>query len=441
MGTVSLTSSDPRGVFPTTIVFTAADEGVKSIDGISLRPPGPQTITATAPDGTVGSVSIAVINLGPSGLTVSTDHQAINEGDTLTLSGAFTNPDPQDTHTVTVVWGDGSHTTQPLGAGVFQFQVTHQFTHSPAAPATAFPIAVTVTDAAGGTTTGEADVAVANVPPTLPPSGGIATGDAGGPFGQTIPFTDPGTDAWTATADYGDGTGPHPVPIAGHTLTLDHVYTGEGTFTIKITLQDGAGGTATLTEQAVVFLPGTTGVKLIVIPAGQSGTITIPGAVVTLQNLGGTTPAVLAVGLVRPKVLAGLKGSPSADPTQLVSAYDIRQLNAGPDSILTAQLTYPKGRSGRRPDDALLRPDRRRLLPGQGQHQGQRLVCRRQAGPDRHVHTRHHVDADGGGSGGNGIHVVDPGPDGDAHVNVDFGQPADGGYGHVAVSVDVRRAG
>jgi predicted outer membrane repeat protein len=343
VGPVTLTSDDPRAVLPTNIVFTAADNGVKKISGLSLRPPGPHTITATATDGTVGSVSVGVTNLGPTGLVLQTDHPSIQEGGTLTLSGSFTNPDPQDTHTVDIKWGDGGHTDQPLGAGVFQFQITHQYaTPSPTGTA-GFPISVTVTDAAGGSTAGNANVFVSNVPPQLPPSGGGATGDAGQPFGQIIPFNDPGTDNWTAVADYGDGTGNQPVPVSGHTLDLNHVYAAEGTFTVHVTLSDGNGGTATLTETAAVFPPGTTGIQVITVPPGGTATLTIPGAVITLSNLGGTTTAVLLAGDVNPAVLKGLTGSPSADPTQLVTAYDIRVLTAGPDSVLTAQLTYPNG--------------------------------------------------------------------------------------------------
>src|SRR6202044_3784366 len=91
------------------------------------------------------------------------------------------------------------------------------------------------------------------------------------------------------------------------------------------------------------------GVQVVAVPPGDTETVTIPGAIVTLSNLGGTTTAYLLAGVVNPATLKGLTGSPSADPTQLVSAYDIRVLTAGPDSILTAQLTYPNGEPGANP--------------------------------------------------------------------------------------------
>ena len=114
-------------------------------------------------------------------------------------------------------------------------------------------------------------------------------------------------------------------------------------------MSDGNGGIATLTETAVVFLPGTTNIQVAVVPPGDTETVTIPGAIITLSNLGGTTTAILLAGDVKPSSLSGLKGSPSADPTQLVSAFDIRVLTPGPDSVLTAQLTYPNGQPAANP--------------------------------------------------------------------------------------------
>src|SRR5205085_10877456 len=75
----------------------------------------------------------------------------------------------------------------------------------------------------------------------------------------------------------------------------------------------------------------------------DTGTLSIAAATVTLSNLGGTTPAVLLLGSVDLKALAGLAGSPTQDPAQLVAAYDVRVLDPGPASTLTAQLTYPNG--------------------------------------------------------------------------------------------------
>ncbi len=349
VGTVALSSDDPHAVLPD-VVFTTSDQGVKQVDGLVLWPPGPHRITATAADGTAGTTGfIDVTDLGPSELQLGTSASSIPEGSTLTLSGSFTDPDPFSTHTLNVTWGDGETTVQPLAAGVFQFQLTHLYLMHTPPGADDDPISVTVTDEAGASTSGSASVFVTDVPPTLPPSGGGAFADAGGPLGQVIPFSAPGEDTYTAVANFGDGTGEQPVPVSGHNLDLNHVYTAEGTYPVTVTVSDDDGGSATLTETAAIFRPGTTGVKVVVVPVNQSETISIPGAIVTLDNLGGTTPAVLLVGLVNPADLAKLSGSPSANSADLVAAYEIRVLTPGPDSILTAQLTYPNGQPAANP--------------------------------------------------------------------------------------------
>ena len=124
-GTITLTSDSLRATLPGPITFTSDDQGEKEIGGLILWPPGPHTITATATDGTTGSVSVGVIDLGPSNLSLQTDQSSIPEGSSLTLSGSFANPDPQSTHIVDIKWGDGAETVQPLAAGVFQFQLAH----------------------------------------------------------------------------------------------------------------------------------------------------------------------------------------------------------------------------------------------------------------------------------------------------------------------------
>jgi hypothetical protein len=88
---------------------------------------------------------------------------------------------------------------------------------------------------------------------------------------------------------------------------------------------------------------------MIVVPAGQTATITIGGATVTLSNLGGTTPAIVVVGKIDPAALKGLRNSPANDPTQLVAAFELRVIAAGPDSVLTATLSFPNGAAGVNP--------------------------------------------------------------------------------------------
>ena len=70
-------------------------------------------VTVTDDDGGsgTGSTSLTVNNVAPSALTADLSDDDINEGDSTTFSGAFTDPGTQDTHTLTITWGDGSPNT------------------------------------------------------------------------------------------------------------------------------------------------------------------------------------------------------------------------------------------------------------------------------------------------------------------------------------------
>ena len=53
---------------------------------------------------------------------------------------------------------------------------------------------------------------------------------------------DPGTDTWTATVDYGDGSGSQALPLTGKTFELSHVYADNGSYTVTVTVNDDDGG-------------------------------------------------------------------------------------------------------------------------------------------------------------------------------------------------------
>ena len=78
-------------------------------------------VKVTDDDTGSGSLStpVTVNNVAPSVLGLNVSNNNINEGQTTTLTIAFTDPGTLDTHTATVNWGDGSATsTVSLSAGV-----------------------------------------------------------------------------------------------------------------------------------------------------------------------------------------------------------------------------------------------------------------------------------------------------------------------------------
>ena len=119
------------------------------------------------------------------------------------------------------------------------------------------PVTVRVDDGAGGFATQSFQVSViaANTPPAVD-AGPDANLNEGQTFVAGGSFVDPDTDSWTATVDYGDGSGPQPLALnPDNTFTLNNTYDDNGTFVVTVTVDDGVGGsgndTATVTVQNV----------------------------------------------------------------------------------------------------------------------------------------------------------------------------------------------
>ena len=83
---------------------------------------------------------------------------------------------------------------------------------------------------------------VFDVPPQI--NAGInATIDQGTEFVRSGSFADPNPDSWTATVDYGDGSGVQPLVLnPDKTFTLDHTYTTPGNYVVGVTIIDSQGG-------------------------------------------------------------------------------------------------------------------------------------------------------------------------------------------------------
>src|SRR5205085_12401594 len=90
----------------------------------------------------------------------------IAEGQSHTLSGQFSTPDPDDAHAVVIRWGDGSpDTTVSLAAGATTFTTSHVYADNP--PGGRAALHVTVTDAGGASVSADAAVTVRDVAPAL----------------------------------------------------------------------------------------------------------------------------------------------------------------------------------------------------------------------------------------------------------------------------------
>jgi putative cell wall-binding protein len=80
-------------------------------------------------------------------------------------------------------------------------------------------------------------------------AGSDATVTIGSAFSRSGSFTDPDDDSWTATVDYGDGSGLVPLTLnSNKTFSLSHLYGGTGAYTVTVTVEDSGhlSGTDTL---------------------------------------------------------------------------------------------------------------------------------------------------------------------------------------------------
>ncbi|NJL48081.1 MAG: cadherin-like domain-containing protein [Leptolyngbyaceae cyanobacterium SM2_5_2] len=108
----------------------------------------------------------------PTTLSLSGNVDALNEGESFTLTGSFADPDLGDSFTVTINWGDGSPATvlpnsriTALGNGNYTFSTSHIFQADSGAGE--FSISAIVRDGAGFTVSDTLSLPVVNVPPSI----------------------------------------------------------------------------------------------------------------------------------------------------------------------------------------------------------------------------------------------------------------------------------
>ena len=170
----------------------------------------------------------------------------VSEGTSFSGGGSFSDPD-SSSWTATVNYGDGSG-SHPLALSGRSFTLGHSF-----ADEGTFAVTVTVSDDGGASGRGSTSLRVVDVAPVvqaIPPANLAGSGTK--TYSQPGSFSDPASDTWTATVDYGDGAGPQPLVLAGRTFTLNHQYSQGHTYTVTVVItdDDGSSGTAGTTVKA-----------------------------------------------------------------------------------------------------------------------------------------------------------------------------------------------
>jgi murein DD-endopeptidase MepM/ murein hydrolase activator NlpD len=240
---------DPSSPTP---VYSGIDDTVDAIT-LTVNDFGGDVTAATALTDD-DDTTVTVLNVRP---TVTAVGDNINEGGVATVSGTFFDPGTLDTHTASILWGDGSVqavTVMALAAGV-----THVYGDNGA-----YNVTVTVTDDDGGAGADVVVVTVANLAPTVTvdvsgaisfPGGDYQVVEAGSELPSSAEGSDPGSDDLTFTWSVGDvnvyfndGFGPDPLPSPLGTFpfqasdSIDAVYAAPGVETLSVTLADDDGG-------------------------------------------------------------------------------------------------------------------------------------------------------------------------------------------------------
>ena len=168
----------------------------------------------------------------------------IDENGIVTITGTITEPDFGDLFTLVVDWSDGNTPEEfnfdpAKGRAV---QVQHQYQDDPSdSTLDARMISLLWRDQHGASNIADLITTILNVAPNVAArpdktqSGTILKAK-----GQ---FTDPGTDSWFATVDYGNGQGERSLPLGSDgKFELDYQYLVAGLFNVKVKVTDDDGG-------------------------------------------------------------------------------------------------------------------------------------------------------------------------------------------------------
>jgi len=161
------------------------------------------------------------------------------EGAAVELSGAGSTDPDGDVLSYSWDFGDGT-----VGEGVTPAHVY--------ADNGLYQVTLTVTDPYGATSTASHVVLVSNVAPTVGalPSATLLPGEL---YSAAGTFVDPGLDSWSATVDYGDGSGARALALTGRSFSLAYVYRTAGSYTVGVTVADDDGDVGVRTARVVVL--------------------------------------------------------------------------------------------------------------------------------------------------------------------------------------------
>ena len=232
-----------------------------------------ESISVTVTDDDTGSdsggVDTLVNNVAPSIGTLAVT-SPIDEDDTATLTGTFSDVGTLDTFELDIDWDGDTVADETVVVSGGSFSVDHQYLDDDptATPSDTYTVGAVLTDDDGGSASDSTSVTVNNVAPVITGVDVSATFDDKAEEGELVTvtgtFTDVGTsDTHTVTVDWGDLTtsGGTVVESGGSgSFSADHAYVSGGIFTITVTvIDDDTGQAVDSSLEAVVSGVGVNG--------------------------------------------------------------------------------------------------------------------------------------------------------------------------------------
>lgn len=329
---------------------TYTDEGSFTVTvTIADQPPGTgsatavDTATVTEADALSGSPTVFSV---PAGVSFTRTVATFADGLTSAVAGDFV---------ATIDWGDATTSAGTVSGGAGSFQVSGTHTY---AGAGTFSVVVTLSDDPPGTATAQV-TSTAHVASGLAVTAVSFSVPEAAPFNGTVAtFSDADTTktpaSFTTSINWGDGTPPTAGTVTGgsgsFTVTGQHTYADEGSFTFTVTVSEvGPGGaTATATGSATVSEAD----RLSGAPVVVSAQVGVPftGAVATFTdadtaNLAGDFAAVIDWGdaTTSAGTVAGGGGSFTVSGTHTYAATGVFNvtvtLDDDPPGTATATVT------------------------------------------------------------------------------------------------------
>ncbi len=238
-------------------------------DDPTATPSDTFTVDITIDDGDGGSdtetsPTVTVNNVAPTIGTIGLSAPSIDEGDSVTVSGTFTDPGVPDTFTGSSLWSDGASTAVTVGAGTFSTTRTFVDDDPTGTPSDTFDVDVTITDDDTGSDTATSPtLTVNNVDPVITLLTVTPMIDEDGTVTLEGAFTDAGVaDTHTVTVDWGEGAPEAATVVQGAgsgTFSATHQYldddptgTPADTYTITVTVTDDDTGSDTADVETLV---------------------------------------------------------------------------------------------------------------------------------------------------------------------------------------------